>query len=117
MQILGARRILQYRADQESYFRCLCRLLPSWPRHRALELSPRDWNKTRPRLRDDQMEPSYGYIDIPPPPRPATGPAPLFPTGLAKRIRHDERGPNRGASGGCRLRSDIRARSGLERSP
>lgn len=50
------------------YFRCLCRLLPSWPRHRALELSPRDWNKTRARLRDDQMEPSYGYIDIPPPP-------------------------------------------------
>lgn len=50
------------------YFRCLCRLLPIWPRHRALELSPLHWNATRARLRDEQMEPSYGYVDIPPPP-------------------------------------------------
>ena len=50
------------------YFRCLCRLLPIWPRQRALELSPRDWKNTRARLRDDQMEPSFGYVDIPPPP-------------------------------------------------
>ena len=50
------------------YFRCLCRLLPIWPVTRVLELSPRDWAKTRARLRDDQMEPSFGYIDIPPPP-------------------------------------------------
>lgn len=49
------------------YFRCLCRLLPIWPRTRVLELSPRDWTKTRARLRDDQMEPSFGYVDIPPP--------------------------------------------------
>ena len=56
-----------HRHEPWQYIRDLCRLLPVWPKHRALELCPRDWAITRAKLRDDQMEPSYGHIDIPAP--------------------------------------------------
>jgi transposase len=56
-----------HRHEPWQYIRDLCRLLPIWPRHRALELCPRDWAATRAKLRDDQLEPSYGQVDIPPP--------------------------------------------------
>ena len=53
--------------DPWQYTYEMCRLLPIWPKHRALELSPRDWIKTRARMNAAQLEPSFGHIDIPPP--------------------------------------------------
>lgn len=52
----------------ETYFRDLIRVLPFWPEDRYLELSPREWAKTRARLDDAELRAEVGTITVPPPP-------------------------------------------------
>jgi transposase len=52
--------------DVELYLRDLCRVLPSWPEDRLLELAPERWLATRGRLDPAQLAEEYGPLDIPP---------------------------------------------------
>jgi transposase len=52
--------------DPEAYFRDLLRVLPYWPRDRYLELSPRDWARTRATLDRAELVPEVGSITVPP---------------------------------------------------
>jgi transposase len=51
--------------DPEDYLRCLIRLVPLWPEHRMLELTPLFWARTCQRLDPVQLENELGSIDIP----------------------------------------------------
>ena len=53
--------------DSEEYLRDLCRVLPSWPRNRVIELTPMNWLATRARLPPKELEAPLGKITIPPP--------------------------------------------------
>ena len=53
--------------DPEAYLRDLFRILPSWPRHRVLELAPKYWAATRARLDLAQLDMPLGPVTIPPP--------------------------------------------------
>ena len=52
--------------DPEAYLRDLFRVLPTWPVHRVLELSPKFWAGTRARLNDAELALPLGPITIPP---------------------------------------------------
>jgi transposase len=65
-----------HQLDPESYLRDLFRVLPHWPRHRYLELCPRDWPATRARLDPAQLERELGPLTIPEPPPSSEQPAP-----------------------------------------
>ena len=52
--------------DTEQYLREVIHVLPYWPRGRFLELSPRDWARTRSRLRIAELERGVGPIHVPP---------------------------------------------------
>ena len=56
-----------HRLDPETYLAELIRVLPSWPRDRYLELSPRDWLQTRARLDPAELARPLGPLAIPPP--------------------------------------------------
>lgn len=51
--------------DPEEYLRCLIRLVPLWPKHRMLELTPLFWARTRARLDSKSLADDLGPIDIP----------------------------------------------------
>jgi hypothetical protein len=53
--------------DPEAYLRDLFRVLPHWPRDRFLELSPRDWLRTRHRLDAAELERELGPLTVPQP--------------------------------------------------
>lgn len=57
-----------HRIDPEEYLRCLIRLVPLWPEHRMLELSPLFWARTRARLDPQALAAELGPIDVPPEP-------------------------------------------------
>ena len=42
------------------------RVLPHWPRHRYLELSPKHWSATRARLRPEELAVPLSAFEIPP---------------------------------------------------
>jgi hypothetical protein len=51
--------------DPEAYLRDLFRVLVHWPRDRYLELTPRYWAKTRPRLDSRELELPLGHLTVP----------------------------------------------------
>lgn len=56
-----------HKLDPEAYLRDLFRVLPLWPRHRLLELSPLFWRQTRDRLDPRELALPIGPLSIPPP--------------------------------------------------
>ena len=55
-----------HRLDPFAYLDEVMRVLPHWPRHRYLELSPKHWAATRARLAPKELDaPSSGF-EIPP---------------------------------------------------
>jgi transposase len=52
--------------DPEQYLFEIIRVLPYWPQPRLLELSPRDWNKTRARLDPAELATELGPFKLPP---------------------------------------------------
>jgi transposase len=54
-----------HRLDPEEYLRCLIRLVPLWPSHRMLELTPLFWTRTRDRLDPTQLAAELGPIAVP----------------------------------------------------
>lgn len=54
-----------HRLDPEEYLRCLIRLVPLWPEHRMLELSPLFWERTRARLDPKALARECGPLFIP----------------------------------------------------
>lgn len=46
----------------------LLRLLPHWPRHRYIELAPKNWGATRARLDPTELDGPLGIFYAPPPP-------------------------------------------------
>lgn len=64
-----------HRLDPEEYLRCLIRLVPLWPQHRMLELSPLLWERTRARLDPTQLAAELGPIDTPVTPLDTSAPA------------------------------------------
>lgn len=52
--------------DPEGYLRDLFRVLPVWPKHRLLELSPKHWRATRALLDEAQMALPLGPLTVPP---------------------------------------------------
>ncbi|AUX27809.1 uncharacterized protein SOCEGT47_084070 [Sorangium cellulosum] len=52
--------------DPEGYLRDLFRVLPVWPKHRLLELSPKHWRATRALLDEAQMTLPLGPLTVPP---------------------------------------------------
>lgn len=53
--------------DVESYLTDIIRVLPYWPRGRYLELAPKYWHQTRPRLDQRELELPVGGVTVPPP--------------------------------------------------
>jgi hypothetical protein len=54
--------------DPEAYLRDLFRVLPLWPRNRALELAPKYWRATRAGLDPEELKLPLGPLTLPPPP-------------------------------------------------
>jgi hypothetical protein len=52
--------------DPETYLRDLLRVLPGWPRDRAIELAPERWRRTRERLDPRELETALGPVTVPP---------------------------------------------------
>jgi hypothetical protein len=50
----------------EQYLTDVMRVMPYWPRDRYLELSPKDWKRTRERLNPKELDEPYGLITVPP---------------------------------------------------
>jgi transposase len=63
--------------DPEAYLAEVLRGMPSWPRERYLELTPKYWLRTRARLDPVEMARPLGHITVPP----ALGPEEQRPTG------------------------------------
>ncbi|MDQ2647145.1 MAG: IS66 family transposase [Myxococcota bacterium] len=61
--LVGSARL--HRLDPEEYLRCLIRLVPVWPEHRMLELTPLFWARTRERLDPSALAAELGPISIP----------------------------------------------------
>lgn len=53
--------------DVEAYLADVIRVLPYWPRDRYLELAPKYWSRTRPRLDQRELELPLGHVTVPPP--------------------------------------------------
>jgi transposase len=53
--------------DPEIYLRDLIRVLPSWPRERYLELTPKFWRSVRERIDPSQLTAEVGAVDVPAP--------------------------------------------------
>jgi hypothetical protein len=53
--------------DPEAYLRDMLCVLPHWPRDRYLELVPRYWHLTLPRLDPAQLDQELAWFTIPPP--------------------------------------------------
>lgn len=70
LSLIASARLHQL--DPEAYLRDLFRVLPHWPRDRYLELSPRDWPRTREDLVPAQLAAELGPLTVPaatPPPQ------------------------------------------------
>jgi hypothetical protein len=52
--------------DPEEYLRDIFRVLPLWPNDRYLELAPKRWAATRPRLDAAELEQEIGWLKVPP---------------------------------------------------
>ncbi len=61
--LVGSARL--HGLDPEEYLRCLIRLVPLWPEHRMLELTPLFWAGTRDRLDPSALAAELGPISIP----------------------------------------------------
>jgi transposase len=57
-----------HRLDPFTYLDEVLRVLPHWPRHRYLELSPKNWSDTRGRLRPKELAAPLSAFEIPPEP-------------------------------------------------
>jgi transposase len=68
------------RLDPFAYLDEILRVLPHWPRHRYLELSPKHWSATRARLRPEELTAPLSGFEIPPEIDPASGDAQHAPT-------------------------------------
>jgi transposase len=55
-----------HRLDPFTYLDEVLRVLPHWPRHRYLELSPKHWSATRARLRPEELAVPLSAFEIPP---------------------------------------------------
>lgn len=64
LSLIASARLHQL--DPEAYLRDLFRVLPHWPRERYLELSPRDWPRTREHLVPAQLLAELGPLTVPP---------------------------------------------------
>ncbi|HEU4404312.1 MAG TPA: transposase domain-containing protein [Polyangiaceae bacterium] len=53
--------------DPEAYLADVIRVLPYWPRGRYLELTPKDWMRTRARLDPVELARPLGHVTVPPP--------------------------------------------------
>ena len=53
--------------NEEQYLRDIFRVLPYWPKDRAIELSPKHWRQTRARLNEKELAMPLGPLTIPPP--------------------------------------------------
>jgi len=56
-----------HRIDPEAYLRDLFRVLAHWPKDRHLELAPKYWAQTRPRLAPAELAAELGPLTVPPP--------------------------------------------------
>jgi hypothetical protein len=56
-----------HRLDPWEYLRDVFNLLPQWPEDRYLELTPKYWRQTHPRLDQAQLENEVAWFTIPPP--------------------------------------------------
>ena len=54
-----------HRLDPFAYLEDVLRVLPYWPRHRYLELSPKHWQATRARLRPEELAAPLSAFEIP----------------------------------------------------
>jgi transposase len=59
-----------HRLDPQQYLEDILLVLPSWPRHRYIELAPFRWAATRARLDDSDLRSPIGPVAVPPPPLP-----------------------------------------------
>lgn len=60
-----------HRLDPFAYLDEVLRILPHWPRHRYLDLAPKNWTATRARLRPEELAAPLSAFEIPaeaPPP-------------------------------------------------
>jgi transposase len=64
LSLIGSCRLHQI--EPEQYLTDVMRVMPYWPRDRYLELSPKDWKKTRARLDPKELDEPYGLITVPP---------------------------------------------------
>lgn len=67
-----------HRLDPFAYLDEVLRILPHWPRHRYLELGPKNWAATRARLRPEELAAPLSAFEIPaeaPPPSSAAAAA------------------------------------------
>jgi transposase len=55
-----------HRLDPFAYLDEILRILPHWPRHRYLELAPKNWAATRARLRPEELAAPLCEFEIPP---------------------------------------------------
>ena len=55
-----------HRLDPFAYLDEVLRVLPHWPRHRYLELSPKHWSATRARLKPEELAAPLSEFEIPP---------------------------------------------------
>jgi transposase len=54
-----------HRLDPFAYLDEVLRVLPHWPRHRYLELAPKNWAATRARLRPEELAAPLSAFEIP----------------------------------------------------
>jgi len=54
-----------HRLDPFAYLDEILRVLPHWPRHRYLELAPKNWTATRARLRPEELAAPLSAFEIP----------------------------------------------------
>ena len=55
-----------HRVDPFAYLDEILRILPHWPRHRYLELAPKNWTATRARLKPEELAAPLSEFEIPP---------------------------------------------------
>jgi transposase len=55
-----------HRLDPFAYLDEILRVLPHWPRHRYLELAPKQWAVTRAQLRPEELAAPLSAFEIPP---------------------------------------------------
>ena len=65
LSLIGSSEL--HRLDPETSIAEIIHVLPFWPRHRYLELSPKYWAATRARIPAAELAVEIGDITVPPP--------------------------------------------------